>query len=203
MVTPRKTRALILNLLLMKSIIRQSVAALTVAALITATAAAATPSKGYADFGDLSPAAGEQFVQVDLNGTLLKLAAAFTKNEDANISALISKLESVRVNVLGLSDANRVETTAQIEAIRTSLDAQGWTRVVTVREGKGDDVAVFIKEANDSSIHGLVVSVISDSGEAVLVNIVGDVGVDQLAKLGERLNIDPLRKLELKAAAKS
>lgn len=187
----------------MKSFLRQSVSALTVAALLATTVAAASPSQGYADFGDLKPTAGEQFVQVDLNGTLLRLAAAFTKNEEPQIAELINSLERVRVNVLGLSDENREATTAQIEAIRVDLDAQGWTRIVTVREAKGDDVAVFIKEADGDSIHGVVISVISHSGEAVLVNVVGDVAIDQLAALGESLNIDPLRELDFGKGAKS
>ena len=186
----------------MKSSLRRSVSALTVAALLATTVAAANPSQGYADFGDLKPAAGEQFVQVDLNGTLLRLAAAFTKNEEPQIAELIGNLERVRVNVLGLSDENRETTLAQIEAIRADLDAQGWKRVVTVREAKGDDVAIFIKEAGGTSIHGVVISVISHSGEAVLVNVVGDVAIDQLAALGESLNIDPLRKLDLSKAVR-
>ena len=119
------------------------------------------------------------------------------------ISELIKSLQSVRVNVLGLNDDNRVETTTRINEIRANLDAQGWKRVVTVQEKGGDDVAVFIKEASESEIHGLVVSVMSHSGEAVLVNVVGNVGIEQLAKLGDRLNIDPLRKLDLKAPIKS
>lgn len=190
-------------LLPMKTTIRQSIAALTVAGLLASSALAASPSAGYADFGDLKPAAGEQFVQVDINGTLLRLAAAFTKGEEPQIAELIGSLESVRVNVLGLSDENRTETTDQIQAIRADLDQQGWTRVVTVRESKGDDVAIFIKEAGETAIHGVVISVISHSGEAVLVNIVGDVPIDQLAELGEHLNIDPLRDLDFGNPVKS
>jgi len=187
----------------MKTTLRQSITALTVAGLLASTGWAAAPSEGYADFGDLKPAAGEQFVQVDLNGTLLRLAAAFTRKEEPQIAVLIGRIESVRVNVLGMSDENRSETTAQIETIRADLDRQGWKRIITVRESKGDDVAIFIKEAGETAIHGVVVSVISQAGEAVLVNIVGDVPIDQLAELGERLDIDPLRELNLGKAVKS
>ena len=187
----------------MKNTFRNSLTALTLGALFSTSVWAATPGPGYVDFGKFTPTAGEQFVQVDINGTLLKLAAAFTQNEDVEISELIKSLQSVRVNVLGLNDDNRVETTTRINEIRANLDAQGWKRVVTVQEKGGDDVAVFIKEASESEIHGLVVSVMSHSGEAVLVNVVGNVGIEQLAKLGDRLNIDPLRKLDLKAPIKS
>ncbi len=196
--TPKSSK-----LTLMKNTFRNSLTALTLGALFSTSVWAATPGPGYVDFGKFTPTAGEQFVQVDINGTLLKLAAAFTQNEDVEISELIKSLQSVRVNVLGLNDDNRVETTTRINEIRANLDAQGWKRVVTVQEKGGDDVAVFIKEASESEIHGLVVSVMSHSGEAVLVNVVGNVGIEQLAKLGDRLNIDPLRKLDLKAPIKS
>jgi hypothetical protein len=187
----------------MKNILRHSIAALTLSAIISSSVFAGSSSLGQVDFGKFRPTAGEQFVQVDINGTLLKLAAAFTKNEEPEISELIRNLQSVRVNVLGINDENREETTTRINEIRADLDTQGWTRVVTVLEGKGDDVAVFIRAANDTEIHGIVVSVISHSGEAVLVNIVGNVGIDQIAKIGEKLNIDPLRELNFKRPVKS
>lgn len=183
----------------MKSIIRKFTAGAVVAGVLASSVLAASPA-GYADFGQFDTDAGEQYVEVDINKSLLKLAAVFVRNEDPEIANLISALERVRVNVIGLNDDNRSAATAHIETIRAELDQQGWVRVVSVREKAGDNVAVFLKQNGDESIQGVVVSVIGGDGEAVLVNIVGDVQLEQIARIGERLDIDPLRELNLKRA---
>ena len=98
------------------------------------------------DFGHFDAEVGEQFVEVDINKSLLKLAAVFAKHEDPEIANLISNLERVRVNVIGLNDDNRAEATDHIESIRSDLDQAGWARVVSVREKAGDNVVVFLKQ---------------------------------------------------------
>ena len=77
---------------------------------------------------------------------LTNLAAVFAKHEDPEIANLISNLERVRVNVIGLNDDNRAEATDHIESIRSDLDQAGWARVVSVREKAGDNVVVFLKQ---------------------------------------------------------
>ena len=183
----------------MKSFIRKFTTGAIVAGILSSSVFAAS-SGGHVDFGSFSPDAGEKYVEVDINRALLKLAATFAKHEDPEVAELISNLEYVRVNVLGLDDGNRVETTARIETIRDELDARGWARIVTVRENSGENVAVFLKQNDDESIQGVVVTVIGGDGEVVLVNIVGDVKLEQIARLGARLDIDPLRELNLKPA---
>jgi len=139
-------------------------------------------------------------MEVDISKGLLKLASNFAKHEDPEVAEIIGNLERVRVNVFGIDDTNRDEVTNRIETVRTELETQGWTRVVTVRESGGDNVAVFLKQDSEEAIQGVVVTVISNDGEAVLVNVVGDVKIDQIARLGDRLDIDPLRELGLEAA---
>lgn len=183
----------------MKSLIRKFTAGAVVAGILTSSVFAASPA-GYVDFGHFDAEVGEQYVEVDINKSLLKLAAVFAKHEDPEIATLISNLERVRVNVIGLNDDNRAEATNHIEAIRADLAQAGWARVVSVREKAGDNVAVFLKQNGDESIQGVVVSVIGHDGEAVLVNIVGDVQLEQIARIGARLDIDPLKELNFKPA---
>ncbi|MCF3648330.1 DUF4252 domain-containing protein [Synoicihabitans lomoniglobus] len=185
----------------MISSLRKITAAATIAAVFASSAFAASP--GWVDFGKFDAEAGEQYVEVDINPALLRLAAAFTKNQEPEVADLLRSLERVRVNVFGVNDENRGSIVTRINSVRDDLDAQGWTRVVTVREKSGDDVAVFLKESSGDSIHGVVVTVIGKNGEAVLVNIVGDVALDQIAALGESLDIDPLRELHVARRAKS
>ncbi len=180
----------------MKNTLKNLTAGVAAFSIFTASIVAANPA-GYIDFGSFSPEVGEEYVEVDINKGLLKLASTFAKHEDPEVAEIISNLERVRVNVFGMDDSNRTDVTNRIETVRTKLDEQGWARVVTVREKGGDNVAVFVKQNDDESIHGLVVTVIGGNGEAVLVNVVGDVKLNQIAKLGERLDIDPLRELGL------
>jgi len=179
----------------MKFKVRHLVAAASAAFLSLLPLHAESP--GYVDFGHFDAEEGETFVQVDLNGALLKLAAAFARHEEPAVADLIGSLERVRVNVLGLGREGRESTRARVAALRTQLDGAGWTRVVTVQDGN-DDVAVFIKQAAGDALHGVVVTVLSSDNEAVLVNVVGDIDLDQIAELGERLNIEPLRELNLR-----
>ena len=171
-----------------------------VASVLITSTFAWSASPGYVDFGQFSPAAGQQFVEVELDGALLKLAAVVAEKENPEIGRLIRDLERVRVNVLGLNDQTRASTTERVNAVRQSLDQQGWKRVVTVKEHEGDDVAVFLKQGAEDAIEGIVVTVIGRSNEAVLVNIVGNVRIEQLAEIGERLDLAPLRELNIAKA---
>ena len=176
----------------------RSIAAMAASSILVAAAVAA-PAPGEVDFGSFTPVAGQQFVEVEVDRPLLKLAAIFADKQDPEIGRIVANLERVRVNVIGLSDETRASTTERFRTIRAGLDTQGWKRVVTVQEEKGDDVAVYLKQDADDAIQGIVVTVLSRDGEAVLVNVVGNVKLEQIAAVGERLNLEPLRRLDLAA----
>ena len=181
----------------MNSSLKRFSAAASLAAILSATVFAASP--GYVDFGKFEPTVGEQFVEVDINASLLRLAATFARSQEPEIANLLNSLERVRVNVFGIKNDQRADTLTRINGLRDKLVADGWNRIVTVREGAGDDVAVFVKENGVDAIHGVVVTVMGRDGETVLVNVVGDVELEQLAKLGDSLNLKPLRELKLTA----
>ncbi len=169
--------------------------------VMSATSVFAATAPGYVDFGVFKTSAGHEFVEVDLDRGLLKIASIFAQKQDAEVARLISGIERLRVNVIGFDDEGRASTLERIENIRTALDAQNWKRMVTVREkSDGDNVAVFVKLGDDDMIQGVTVTVIDHKNEAVLVNVVGQIDPAQLASLGERLDIAPLRELKLAAS---
>lgn len=162
--------------------------------LLTVAHAESQPA-GFVDFGKLAPSAtAEQFVEVNVKGALLKLAAQFTRKEEPEVAELIASIQQVRVNVVGLGDDNRADVTSRLGAMRGELEGKGWERVVNARE-KAQDVSVYLKLGGGEVVEGVVVTVIDGGREAVLVNVVGNVKVDQIAKLGEKLNIEPLKKV--------
>ncbi len=168
---------------------------------LLATAAFAAPSSapGHVDFGEYTAGSGDTFVEVDVDGALLKLAALFADREDPEIGKLVANLQRVRVNVFDLTDDNRGAAIERVQALRAKLPSQGWKRIVTVQEREGEDVGVYLKQGEDNAVQGIVVTVLSGSKEAVLVNIVGNVTLEQIATVGQRLDIQPLRDLKVAA----
>lgn len=183
----------------MKNLIRSSFAAATLSLVLTTISSAAESEAGFIDIGQLMPSAEGQFVEINLSSGMLKFASKLATHHDPEAAALIANLKQIRVNVVGLDDSNRAATTEKIEAVRRTLEAQGWTKMVTVRESeKGDNVDIHVKQRGDDAIDGLVVTVIDRKGEAVFVNIVGNINADQIAKIADQFDIDPLKKIHVK-----
>lgn len=188
----------------MKNLLRLSLAAATLSLALTVSSHAADAEVGAIDLGQLMPSANGQFVEVNLSTAMLKFAARIAAHQEPETAELIRNLKSIRVNVVGLDDSNRATTVGQIEAVRRKLEAQGWTKMVTVREENGgDNVDIHVKQRGEEAIDGLVVTVIDKKGEAVFVNIVGNINAEQLAVIAEKFDIEPLRKIHLKMDEKA
>lgn len=183
----------------MKSLLRSSLAAATFSLALIGAARAADAEPGYVDIGLLIPSTKGEFVEINLSPAMLKFAAKIAAHHEPEAAELVGNLKRIRVNVVGMDDANRAGTVEQIEAVRRKLDEQGWTKMVTVREkNDGDNVDIHVKQRSEDAIDGLVITVIDRKGEAVFVNIVGNISADQIGKLAEKLDIEPLRKVHVK-----
>ena len=166
---------------------------------LSTIAYAAPTEAGYIDIGQLMPSAKGQFVEVNLSSGMLKFAAKLAARHEPDAAELVGNLKSIRVNVVGLDDANRASNVEKIEAVRRKLEGQGWTKMVTVREKDGgDNVDVHVMQRGEDAIDGLVVTVIDHKGEAVFVNIVGNINADQISKIADKYDIDPLKKIHVK-----
>lgn len=167
--------------------------ALLASALALPTRAEDTPP-GLVEFGSFAPPkGGGQFVEVNVKSSLLALAARLTEKAEPEVADLLRNLKSVRVNVIGLDDANRAELSARLKAVRSDLESKGWDRIVTVQE-KQQEVGVYLKQRDAEVIEGVVVTVVDEGREAVFVNVVGDIRPEKIATLGERLHIEPLKR---------
>lgn len=187
----------------MKNLLRSALAAATLSLALTTFASAADTQPGAIDIGQLMPSAKGEFVEINLSSAMLKFAARIAARQEPEAAELIRNLKSIRVNVVGLDDSNRDSTIEQIEGVRRKLEAQGWTKMVTVREkNDGDNVDVHVMQRGEESIDGLVVTVLDKKGEAVFVNIVGNINADQIAQIADKFDIEPLRKVHLKIEGK-
>jgi len=85
-------------------------------------------------------------------------------------------------------------TDADVETIRSQLNAPGWSKVVGVRsrrQGANVDVHIMTEE---SLIRGLAV-LVAEPKALTVVNIVGPIDVEKLSQLGGRFGI-PILDLE-------
>jgi hypothetical protein len=150
---------------------------------------------GQVDFGKFSaPGSGGEFVEVNINSSLIELATRFVEKQEPEVAQLLGGLKGVHVTVIGVNDENRSDLEKRTESIRKQLAGKGWERVVTAQKDL-QDVSVFVKMGGKDAIQGVVVMVMDGKEHAVFVNVVGDIKPEQLALLGEKLHIDPLKKI--------
>jgi hypothetical protein len=160
---------------------------------------AADKPSGYIDFGSFTnPKNGAQFVEVNLSSGMIGFAAMLAKGE-AEVADVLRGLESIRVNVVGITPENREEIDQKLASIRETLEKNKWEKLVSAQE-KNQDVGIFMKSGAGNSIEGLVVLVQDGTKEAVFVNIAGNINPEKLAVLGERFNIAPLKSFIPKQA---
>jgi hypothetical protein len=167
--------------------------------LILSPLVAGAAASGEVDFGTFKPAATGEFVEVDMNAALLSFAARIAATQEPEAAELLKGIQRVRVNVVALDDANRVETSERVQRIRQDLRQSGWSPVVTAKANSGEDVMVLVKLTEAGALDGIVVTVLERTKQAVLVNVVGNVDPDKLADLGRRLNIDVLKRAQVAA----
>jgi hypothetical protein len=88
------------------------------------------------------------------------------------------------------------EIADSMAVLARDLDAQGWERVVRIREEE-DHVDIYFRLSTDADlIYGVAIMAASDD-ETVLVNIVGDISVEDLGALARRFDIDELSDIEI------
>ena len=174
---------------------RLAITSVLALACLTSTLHAADPVAGYVDFGKFTPpSGGGQFVEVNIKSSLINIAARLAEKQEPEVASFLRGIQAVRVNVIGLDDANRAELGERLTKIRSDLDSKGWERIVTVQE-KSQEVAIYIKQRGEEAVEGIVVTVLEGNKEAILVNVVGDIRPEKLAVLGEKFGIDPLKKI--------
>jgi hypothetical protein len=130
-------------------------------------------------FDHLSEKAAE-WVDVNLDGAVLKLAAQFLSTEDRD-------LRKVREAITGVTaiyvrnfqfDTTGSYSPADVQKVRSQLDST-WQRVVTVREKGGDNVEIYMRPTQTGS-RGLVI-IAAEPKEFTVVQVVGDIDLERIA----------------------
>ena len=154
---------------------------------------------GYVDFSVLTAIANvEPNVEVSLKAPLLNMITNLIRSEDEEAADFISKLLRVTVNVFESSAIDVNEIADSMNTIANDLDAQGWERVVRVRENP-EHVDIYFRISDDADVIYGIAIMVAEPGETVLVNIVGDISTDDISALGRRFNIDELVDIDIDA----
>ena len=160
-------------------------------ALSLAAAAGATDLRdnvGYLDFqamgffneDDLS-------VNVNLDGSLLKLISAIGADDDQDAAELLAKLDAVQVRVLPLSDdARSADVLQKVSALSRQLGEAGWDRIIRVKE-RDQRVEIYLQH-RDAVVSGLAVMAVEPDDEAVFINLVGEIDLKRIGAIGRKFH---------------
>lgn len=148
---------------------------------------------GYLDLESISGwFEGEPWLEVNIQGALLKLVAEASRYEDPELTTLLNKLKAIQVRGYPLSWTQYEDIERRTADLARQLKARGWDTVARVRE-RDERVDVYLK-VHEGAIAGMVVMVLepgSDDG-SVFVNIVGEIDPEQIGRIGSKFNIGPL-----------
>ncbi len=149
-------------------------------------------------------AKASEVVDVNLDGSMLKLASKFIdadegEKDDFELKQMLQNLKGVYVKSFEFEKEGEY-TEADVEAIRAQLHAPGWARLVSVRSKKqGDNADVYLM-GSESNIQGLAI-ISAEPKELTVVNIVGPIDIDKLSKLSGHMGVPDI-KVERGAAHK-
>ena len=155
-------------------------------------AAAVLPAVAAPNFDfkllDKLAANSKDSTNITLEGPVLKMALGLLgndKNADS-VKSLVSRLNGIYVRSFEY-DAPGQYNAADLEPLRTYLDARHWTKIVDTKEGKETSSIYVLPLANDQ-FGGLAI-LSAEEKEVSVVLIDGQVSMDDLGKLGGTLGI--------------
>ena len=130
-------------------------------------------------------------VEVNLRGSLLRLASQAASGESPEAAAMIDGLRSVTVRIYPSPSDVRGLAVQRFTTLGQRLETDGWFTLVRVRsvEGAEDDdgdVWVYVRDDGDSFDGMAVMAVDTDDDTAVVVFIDGTIDPSQVGELSRR-----------------
>jgi hypothetical protein len=139
-------------------------------------------------------------VEVNIEGPLLRMIAAATRQDDPGFSSVMAGLKSIRLQAFPLKGADAGAVKVRIGGAVRWLDAHGWVSSVRVRD-KDQETYIYLKQSGEK-VEGLTLLSFSPGDEAVLINIVGNIDPAQLGRLGQKFDLPQLQKVPTQGGAK-
>ena len=162
------------------------------------------PGAGWAQSGriqidipDSLAARASESVDVNLDGALLRLAAKFLSDNDADerqVRDIVRQLDGIYVRSYEFEDDGQYDRSI-VARLRLQLGSD-WKRIVTVQSKTRDNVEIYVRPRGET-IAGLVIFS-AEPRELTIVNIVGSIDLDKLASLEGQFGIPRMGKVEVK-----
>ena len=165
--------------------------AVLVVLVATATALAQNPRIQTSQLDALAEKASET-VDVNIDGSLMQLAAKFLSSKDADeakVKELVNGLKGIYVKSFTFENEGAYSE-ADLEGIRSQLRNSAWNKLVNVNSKKEGSVEVYLMQSG-SQISGLAVLAAAPK-EITVVNIVGPVDLEKLSALEGMLGVPEL-----------
>jgi len=170
-------------------------------AVIVSLAASAAPAQqlledfpGYFPEEHLSLlSADDVSIEINLQGALLQMVAAFAGKEDPEFAQLVGALEAIRVRS-GEPSGSSAEVRERLDSAQRWLVENGWLALVRVRE-EGEEVYVYSRE-QDGVFVGFTVLAVEDT-EVTTVNLIGHLDPNQLAAVAEGFDLGVLDDIDM------
>ncbi len=160
----------------------------------------AIPTAAWAQSGriniDIPPslaAKAAESVDVNLDGAMLRLAAKFLSDDEAeerNVREMVRKLDGIYVRNYAFEEEGAYDRSF-LANIRRQLGPE-WKRIVTVQSRTRDNIEIYTQPRGDA-IAGLVI-ISAEPRELTIVNIVGPIDLDKLASLEGQFGIPRMTK---------
>jgi hypothetical protein len=136
-------------------------------------------------------AKAEESVDVTLSGSMLRLAARFISDKDAdaaNMRKLIAGLDGIYVRSFSFAREGEYNM-ADVDALRAQVQPPSWSKIVGVTSRRsGDDVDVYFKIGGGDKLGGIVI-IAAEPRELTIVSIAGTIDPDQLVELSGEFHI--------------
>lgn len=133
----------------------------------------------------------EETVDVTLDGNLLRLAAKFLSDNDADearVKKAISGLQSVTVRSFEFASAGQYDP-ADVNAVRSQLQSPGWSRIMGAKsKTTGDDIDLYFRIDGKGQLTGVFI-LSAGPRELTMVSLTGTLDPNQLADLRGQFHI--------------
>lgn len=147
------------------------------------------------DLGDLDQFFDrDALMEVNVEGALMRMVEAASRQEDPELADLLSKLYGVYVLGYQLAPVTLDDFDRLATRMGDELRDEGWTVVVRFRDVT-ENTHMFVLLRGDIVSGMVVMSVEGGSDQAVFVNIVGDIDPEQIGRIGQKFQIGGMRDL--------
>ena len=133
----------------------------------------------------------EPQVEVNLRGSLIRLAAAAASEESPETALMLDGLRAVTVRVYPVAALGETDAVQTLSRVADSFETDGWFTLVRVRalpdsDNEDGDVWVYVREDGDAFDGMAVLAFEREDSTAVFVHIDGTIDPAQVRELSRR-----------------